>query len=125
MSKARRDTEARIGLVVDRWVKRLDISWLAVTNRFTLTDGDSDDRVACLAIPDWQYRQVTLRWNVVQTAGMEDDELEKTVVHELVHALIAPLFDELPDKEQTRLAKLNELATENVARAILAAYQSA
>lgn len=80
----------------------------------------SEERVACETNADWEYRQVSFKWNLPLVASLTDDDLNETAVHELIHALIAPLWDCLTDKQQAKkhTGKLNELATENVARVI-------
>ena len=112
--------ERRIQDKTDEMIERLDLGWLDVTNRF-LTHRDGQEGVLCEAKTNWEYRRVSFHWNTSSAATALDDEIENAVIHELVHALNASLYDELSPKMQARLAKNNELATENVARAILAA----
>ncbi len=52
-----------------------------------------------------------------------DEEVEQTAIHELVHCMNACLWESLPDKYQNSHSKLNELATENVARLITHLYK--
>lgn len=109
--------EARCTLIVERIAYELDLQWLRITNRFDMCT-DEPDRTVCETIADWEYRQVTFAWNIVQVAAAEDAELEQVATHELCHALIAPLWESLTPPQQGKLTKLNELATENVARVI-------
>ena len=105
--EAIRHTAYRMGLT----------QWLNITVRFN--EGlDDDERVVCRCVADWEYRQASFIWNLQAIAALNDRDLNETAQHELVHALIAPLWCELSDKQQAKLGKLNELATENVARAL-------
>ena len=49
---------------------------------------------------------------------MTDAELTGVAIHEIVHALIEPIVSVLNETQIRANRKLNELATENVARAI-------
>lgn len=96
-------------------------SWLHITVGWDTKHADGDDgRIACTTVADWEYRQVGFVWNVPIVATLTDEDLHDTALHELVHALIAPLWDSVPEKKQEnkQIAKLNELAVENVCRVI-------
>jgi len=97
---------------------RMGVShWLNIVVSFDPRAGD--DRVACETLCDWEYRQVSFMWNLPILASMTDRDVWDTAVHEVCHALIAPLWDCIPEKKQEKdhIHKLHELATENVARA--------
>ena len=96
----------------------MDMGWMTITHKFS-TRLD-DDRITATAVSDWMYRQGTVIWNLAMVATMEDDRIQATLVHELVHMLTACLWESLPDKVKDDVHSLNELATENVTRAILA-----
>jgi hypothetical protein len=117
--KDARKHEARAEEATRGLAYRLGISkWMNIV--ITFDSSHSEDRTACEATCDWEYRQVSFKWNLPIVAGLTDRDLEETALHELVHPLIAPLWDCVPeaDQENTKIAKLHELATENVARAI-------
>lgn len=116
----------RVEDLVSYVTQRLDLGWCEVHVRFSVKlDGADDDashpRVAAVCQPDWEYRQASIVVYPAETAVMTDDEVFKMVVHELCHVLIAPLWSEVSAKDGERLGKHNELACENVARALLAA----
>lgn len=111
--------KARLTRITKETAKRLDLDWQMINVNFDASNGE--ERILCSTESDWEYRQATLTWNLVQAAVTTDDLLRATAVHELVHVLTAPLWNSIPTKLQGPLEKLNELATENVARAILAA----
>jgi hypothetical protein len=112
--------------MVDEVVAWLDLSWLRWTVRFSVKldtdDADAVRRVAAEAVPDWEYRQATIVFWPSETVSMDDDELHAMVVHEVVHVLLAPLWVEASTAKGAPdgIGKLNELATENITRAILA-----
>jgi hypothetical protein len=120
VTKGRREVEDRLRQLVADVANRLDLGWLDIS--VTFRDDSTDDTPLCEELGDWHYRRAALRWSVTHAASATDEELHGAAVHELVHALIGPLWDSLPDKQQTELTKLNELATENVTRAILALW---
>lgn len=112
--------ERRIEAVVRSLARRLDLGWLHIANKYLPAALEDDARVACVAKADWEYRQVSLRWCLPVTMPLDKSRLTAVALHELVHALNAPVWESLTEKEQERLYKLNELSTENVTRALLA-----
>lgn len=97
---------------------RLGITgWLKITVKFD--ESHSEDRVVCQTTADWEYRQASFLWNLQEVASMADDELVEVAIHELCHALNHPMASCFTDTQRKQYAKLEELATENVARAIL------
>lgn len=115
--------EQRVNDLVERLVTDFDLSWIIFKNSFDpAIDGD---RVVCQTFCDWEYRQATFKWNTHQLSSMTDEDVEVTAVHEIVHVLNVCLWESLPDKYQNSHNKLNELATENVARLISHLYKGA
>lgn len=108
--------EARATDAVDRILTELDLGWLAVTVKFDASN--KDDRIAADITCDFEYRQACLTFSLSQIALMHDEDLEDLAVHEICHALIAPLWESLSSAQQGKLYKLNELSVENVSRAI-------
>lgn len=95
-------------------------AWLEIAVAFDPKHVEDDGRIACTTHCDWEYRQVSFIWNLPIVATLTEDALRKIAIHELVHALIAPLWDCIDEKaqEDTLISKLNELATENVTRVL-------
>lgn len=110
--------ERNLLAITEQMAERFELGWMKIHVAFDTSQ--SDDRILCQCFCDFEYRQATLRWNIRQAATSTDDELKETVIHELVHILNAPVWESMTELEQERLYKLNELATENVTRAILA-----
>jgi hypothetical protein len=109
--------EARVLGMAERVERELDLGWLKITHKFSTR---ADERVAAEAFPDWEYRQASILWQLCVVATITDEELHATMIHEVVHCLTAPLWNSLPTLAK-HFDRLNELATENVTRAILAA----
>lgn len=116
------ELERRVCDMVETVAAAMDLGWLKITNGFHT---DAEDRIICQTVADWEYRQSSLKWSLVQLATLTDEDLLLTIIHELVHCLNAPVWESLSSKEQGRLEKLNELATENCARAIAHLYKGA
>lgn len=110
--------EHNLRTITEQLAEQLELGWVKLSMSFDT--GHSEDRVLCQCFCDWEYRQATIRWNVRQASSCTDDELKETALHELIHILNAPVWESMTELEQERLYKLNELATENVTRAILA-----
>lgn len=115
----------RIESLMETLRDRLNLGWLTMHVKYDTTMPDADnDRVVCKSIPDFEYLQVTLIWNLALSMTRNPDDLRHDAIHELAHCLLAPLWSSIPDKLESSLAKMNELAAENVARAIAAALES-
>ncbi|MDE3023764.1 MAG: hypothetical protein KGI54_18265, partial [Pseudomonadota bacterium] len=104
---------------VDELLQRFEMQWTTIINRFNTSL--EADRVVCATMADWEYRQASLNWNLPLVATFTDDELKAVAVHELVHVLTAPIWESIPTgRTRDNLFRLNELATENVSRVLLA-----
>ena len=115
------DTQDTILAIAARWEPLLDLPGIAVEHRFheAMLDPENGDSTAAVTKSVWQYRFAIIHWYMPNVVGMSDDDLENTVVHEYVHVLLGPLAAHIKNSA----ADLNELATENVARALLATYR--
>lgn len=114
-------TKKRVKKYLDKWVK------LLLLDRYKLNihymTGSSDKRVGQfvgLALTDtvWVYQEATLKFWLEAFEELSDEEVERTVVHELCHVLNAPVQCEVEDVDKL------EFATETMARAILNVYRS-
>jgi len=98
----------------------LDLGWVVITHKFS-TRADSGERIIAETACDWEYRQATILWNLPQVAILTDEDLEVTMIHELVHVMNASLWESLSEEIKESHQKLNEFATENMARALMSA----
>jgi NAD(P)H-hydrate repair Nnr-like enzyme with NAD(P)H-hydrate epimerase domain len=96
----------------------LTYEWCRETRDYTPNSGNKAEAAATHTM--WQYRQATIDWNLDVLQNLNEAELEGVVVHEFAHVLIDCLMAHVPAKARD----LMEYTTENVARAIKAAYDS-
>lgn len=102
-------------------------------------DGEEDFKVTAITESRWQYMQARIKWYLPSAVRHSDDELEKVLVHELCHVLLAPeqaLIDTKTHHDVTHSQMLGseadalwernyehlELATEMATRAIMAGW---
>ena len=116
--------EARTTDIVERLCAAFDLGWMKVNVSFDPKNDDTD-RILCETLCDWEYRQVTFRWNLHQLASTNDEDLELTAIHEIVHVLYDPVYSALTDSQRAKFHKLNEMSTENIARVISALLRRA
>ncbi len=111
-------TERAILRLVREWEPLLDLPGVAVEHRFhdTFLDPANPDATCAQAVTRWQYREAVIHWYLPGAVRQTSDELENTLVHEYVHIMLAPTHDRLKAGSEEH----DELATENVARALLA-----
>jgi hypothetical protein len=87
----------RCRALFDAWMTRLGLKWYAVEVRYY--DKRKAYRAATGASPngamivttDWKYMRATVSVCVPAVRGLDDDELERAVVHELCHVLVAEM----------------------------------
>lgn len=125
--------QSRMGL--DHW----EINHVFIDSFYDDESGE-DFKVTAITESRWQYMQGKIKWYIPSAVRHADDELEKILVHELCHILLAPeqaLVDtstqnnitlgQYIDSEANALWERNyehlELATELTARAIMAGWK--
>lgn len=103
-------------------------------------DGEEDFKVTATTESRWQYFQAKIKWYLPSAIRHDDEELERVLVHELCHVMLAAEQvlidarlasdanrDRFTDNEHALLVDRNyehlEHATEMAARAILNCYR--
>lgn len=125
------------------WQKRLGLGHWEIRHVFidSFDDDQSNDDYKTTAITEtrWQYLQAKIKWFLPSAARHDDAELERVLVHELVHVMLAPeqsLVDTAIDHStashpytaadhealSARNYELLELSTETVTRALCNAW---
>ena len=117
------ELEARILALSDRLQTTLDLGWLRIVHKFD-SRLDRAEREVAETVADWMYRQATVIWSIPLVSVLSDEDLESVMIHEFVHILNASVWESLPDKVKDTIHPLNEYATENMARALVAALRA-
>lgn len=102
---------------------------LNVTVRHIFIEGptDTEEREA-LAETDaaWEYHQATIRWSLRNAAGVTQEYIDGTLVHELVHVMLAGLEVHIRTDEGEHSGYVNGLCehtVETIAAAIIRVAQ--
>jgi hypothetical protein len=101
----------------DKWQTLLDLSHFAIEHKFFSDFKDDDPDTVAETMTYWQYRDARVNWYLPSASRLGFMALEGVMVHELSHVLLAPMEANIKSNRE----ELGELATENVARAILKA----
>lgn len=111
------ELEKRVREFADDWEPLLDLPGISVTHKFhdRYFDEENLDTTAANTVYQWEYRQAVIHWYLPTVARMDDNDIEMAVVHEYAHLLTGPVRDLITSNKHERL----ELATENVARALI------
>lgn len=117
MNAAKKAARKRIKGLVSKWHELLGLDVLGISVEHTFLDNENGDTIADTTA-QWEYRKAHIRWYLPCAISLDDAELETTVVHELVHVLLAPM-EHNEDNEE----KLNEFAVETMTLALLKAVQ--
>lgn len=125
--------QTRLGL--DHW----DIQHTHIDTYFG-DDNGQDHKVTATTHAQWQYMDANIKWYLPSAVRHDDETLEKILVHELVHVLLAPeqtLVDteivhgsshgQYNETQTNALVERNyehiELSTEMVTKALLTAWK--
>jgi hypothetical protein len=90
-------TQDLIRAAFEKWVKCLGLAWWKVVVRYyddpseilTRFDQQAAGRLTAATVSaDWRYSEATIDVNLPAWVEMSADEIERAVVHELVHILV-------------------------------------
>jgi hypothetical protein len=95
----------------------LKLEWCDFTLRF---DEDGNNNSIAQIRTQYEYREAFITFNVTACMVLEDAELRKVIIHELCHVLMGPIHKKLKGGSVEK----EELATQNIQRAILAALDA-
>lgn len=142
-SKAYVEVQAKLERWAPIWQERLGLSNYTIHHRFLDRQPDEsvDDefRTTAETYTRWQYFQARVLWYLPSAIRHSDEELERTLVHELVHVLLGAeqvLIDDridLVNADESRVGQASdsltdryyehlEHATETVTLALLRAW---
>lgn len=105
--RARRHFERWIFLLGLRWWD-VEVHWYDSGKAFRQASGATGHNVAMRIEADWRYMRATVYVNVPALARMSDDELERSVVHELCHALVNEMREQGIDHEERVVTMLSK-----------------
>ena len=116
--KRYRKTRTRCEEAIRHTAYRLGVSpWLKIAVKFD--ESHSDDRVVCQTTADWEYRQASFLWNLMEAATMSDHDLRGIAVcTSWCTPSTTPSGAACPTSSKTSSKSRDELATENLARVI-------
>lgn len=119
------------------WQERMGLTHFEIEHVFLDSyfgdDGEEDFKITAATEVRWNYMQAKIKWYLPSCVRHNNEHLEKTLVHELCHVLLAPeqaLVDAKVEEERSDLTTSDsnalearyyermELATEMTTRAI-------
>ena len=102
----------RIRKAVGKWHDALGLGWWRITYAYDREGemADGKDRaarnVAGTAAVDWRYKYATITFNIPILFEMNDEDLERVIMHEQVHVLVNELREEGIDHEERVVSEL-------------------
>ena len=104
----------RISDLADRWIKPLGLNLGRVRLIFERDSGVFEEshakftgvvppaglKPAAFCLTDWRYIDSSIHFNLYETFGLDDEELEETFVHELQHIFLNEMREEGIDHEE-------------------------
>jgi len=84
--------KARIGKLIERWVKPIGLGWWALDFAYVRddfqVDGKNEPETIMSTSARWRYLTATISCNMPRVAEQSDDKLERQFVHELTHVFV-------------------------------------
>ena len=112
-AKERDRQKARVEALFVRWIKRIGLGWWTINVNYddaiVSSRGSLGETWSTVMVCDaqWEYMQATISVSLSQCHGVPDDELERFVVHELMHVFLSEMRekDSKPErKHEERVA---------------------
>lgn len=95
--------KARLTVVRDRWLRTVGLGQWRFTMSYDRTGADFADSVVrsggfvsgsvARCYPDWRYLIATIIWNMPELLHVDDEDLERVFVHELMHVFLHEIRD--------------------------------
>lgn len=109
----------RVQKYVDKWFKTLGLGWFTINFEWSREPDSSEGGTAGRTYSQWQYRSATITFFLPVLAQHDDDTVERTVVHEMVHVLLSGIAQNMVHDDETLSNQVNEYTTETVTAAIM------
>ena len=104
----------------DRWQTLMNLSWYTIDHTFRESFNEEDPQIIAETEGHWEYREGRMRWYLARVSGLTPEELELTVVHEMVHLLTEPMEKHLTNA----FTEHCEYAVTCISKALLAVRDS-
>ena len=112
----------RLQKIINKWLPVLGLDRERIRFKYLRTYDGSDHYTVAKCYPLWQYKTHNVEFLMPAVQDVDDAELEEDVVHELCHILIAPASGNSAPEEDKHYTAQVELATQNVAFALIDAF---
>jgi hypothetical protein len=120
----RKRVKRLVNFYTKKWQKLLGLDWFTIENKWhdgregsdTVDTYTTAHTVAC-----WEYSIAAIHYYIPALTSHKDEDIESTVVHEIVHCILASMETHISDKwfEQ------REYATEKMTLALLSCAKKA
>lgn len=85
----------RLRDLADRWVKPLGLGWYHIDFCYARDnykpperEGTARDDSVAYCHTDWRYGDAAITWNMLKLPELNDDDLERAFIHELMHIFL-------------------------------------
>lgn len=121
--------EGKVRKLAATWQERLGLDHWEIEHVFfdayEADDRQDDYKTTAITEARWQYLQAKIKWYFPSMLRHSDEVIEKILVHELCHVLLAPeqsLLEPKVASQADRYSELLELSTEMTTRALCLAW---
>lgn len=110
------EAKERIRKAIDKWLKPLGLLWWEVTVTYYDNPGEiaqrfyqgDDSWVVARVYADWRYGTIRLEINLSMFTDYDQEETERKIVHELVHAMVNEMQWDGIDHEERVVSTLTK-----------------
>lgn len=104
----------------DKYFKDIGMGWWAVDVNWSREREEGSPNTVGLTNASWEYRTGSVTFFLPECAELTDDQLEESVVHEMVHIIAEGIHDTRDDQAR----EITEYTVTSLARAIVWAYHA-
>lgn len=98
----------RIKKLLDFWVRYFGLTYWKIEIEYKdyIVPGESGNVPVARTFADWRYLSATIEINISDISGMKKEELEKVIVHELLHIIVNELREKDISHEERVVSEL-------------------
>lgn len=82
----------RLRFYTERWAHTIGLGWWNINREFVRSVGDlahpEDAEASAVCRADWRYLHATIGFNIWTMTGLDDKQIERIVIHELMHVFL-------------------------------------